>query len=58
MAIDEGLNRLTAAYQSRGHPIMVVATTDDVDALSTRLLGCFPQQIAIMVRSNIDKQVN
>ncbi|KAI8052193.1 P-loop containing nucleoside triphosphate hydrolase protein [Syncephalis plumigaleata] len=44
-----GLAKLTTAYRSRGHPIMVVATTDDVDALSTRLLGCFPQQIDLMV---------
>ncbi|RKP22287.1 P-loop containing nucleoside triphosphate hydrolase protein [Syncephalis pseudoplumigaleata] len=49
MAIDEGLGRLAAAHRSRGHPIMVVATTDDVDALSIRLLGCFPQQVELAV---------
>ncbi|KAI9592330.1 P-loop containing nucleoside triphosphate hydrolase protein [Syncephalis fuscata] len=48
MAVNEGLQKLAMAHQQHGHPIMLVATTDDVDALSVRLLGSFPQQIDLM----------
>jgi hypothetical protein len=49
LAIEDCLENLAKAQQETSWPTMVVATTDDVDALSVRLLGCFPHRIEMQV---------
>lgn len=52
--LQECIENVRAAHASTGFPIMVIATTSDIDALPTSILGCFRHEVVVDV-SIVDK---
>ncbi|KAI9033810.1 P-loop containing nucleoside triphosphate hydrolase protein [Phycomyces nitens] len=45
--LQECIQSVNAAYASSGYPVMVVATTSDIDALPTSILACFRHEVSM-----------
>ncbi|KAI7880077.1 AAA-domain-containing protein [Lichtheimia hyalospora FSU 10163] len=45
--LQECIENVRAAHASTGFPIMVIATTSDIDALPTSILGCFRHEVVV-----------
>lgn len=48
--LQECIKNVNAAHATTGYPVMVIATTSDVDALPSSILGCFRHEVAVEVR--------
>ncbi|KAL1926662.1 hypothetical protein VTP01DRAFT_5557 [Rhizomucor pusillus] len=45
--LQECIKNVNAAHATTGYPVMVIATTSDVDALPSSILGCFRHEVAV-----------
>ncbi|KAF7722547.1 peroxisomal assembly protein [Apophysomyces ossiformis] len=45
--LQECIHDVNAAHKTSGYPVMVIATTSDIDSLPSSILGCFRHEVAI-----------
>lgn len=45
--LQECIQNVNAAHATTGYPVMVIATTGDIDALPSSVLSCFRHEISI-----------
>lgn len=45
--LQECIKNVNAAHATTGYPVMVIATTGDIDALPSSVLSCFRHEISI-----------
>jgi peroxin-6 len=45
--LQECIKNVNAAHTSSGFPVMVIATTSDVEQLPSSILGCFRHEVTI-----------